>query len=211
MVVLDVHVEDMDRTVQLATFIMQVFEDSIKAALFAGNDNVDNARLGALEAFVFAVVEARFARDPVLKAFGEALDVEIAAQHVQQAIVGVKGRVLFGKLIVNGAIGGAVEVVDVWLMRSWAGKAHERACAKGDCWEVSGGELEMCFHGAVLVTGTHGAELELEFVISDHVGFGVSIIGAARGLGLGFGWRWWRWRRRGCRRRCKDRLLLPRP
>lgn len=114
--------------------------------------------------------------------------------------MGVQGGVLFGKLIMDSTVGGAVKVVDVWLVYGWAGKAHERACAKGDCGKMGRGELEMCFHGAVLVASTDGAKLELELVISDHVGFCVGI------LGLGLDGRR-RWRR--CRCRCK--LLLPGP
>lgn len=83
MVILDVDVEDMDRTIQLAALVVQILEHGIEAAFLAGNHNIDYARLGTLEALVLTVIEARFARHPILKTLGKALDVKVAAQHVQ--------------------------------------------------------------------------------------------------------------------------------
>jgi hypothetical protein len=69
--------------------------------------------------------QARFARDPVLEAFWKALNVEIAPKHVQQAVVSIQGSVLLGKLVMDGAVGSAVEVIDIGLSDRWTGKAHE--------------------------------------------------------------------------------------
>lgn len=46
----------------------------------------------------------------------------------------------------DGAVGSAVEVVDVGLVYGRAGETDKRACAKRDSRKVGGGELEVCFH-----------------------------------------------------------------
>ena len=46
--------------------------------------------------------------------------------------MGIEGRILLGELIMNGAVGGAVEVVDVGLRDGRPREADERASTKAD-------------------------------------------------------------------------------
>lgn len=148
MVILDVNVEDVHGTVELSTFVVQVFQHSIEAALLTGNDNIDNTSLGPLRAFVLDVFETGLAGHPVLEALGKAFDVKISPKHVQQPVVGVEGGVLLCELIVDGAISGAVEVIDIGLHGCWARQAHKRASTKADGGQVRRGKLQVSFHGA---------------------------------------------------------------
>lgn len=148
MVVADVDVEDVHGPVELAAFVVQILEYGIEAALLAGDDDVGDAGFGPRVPLILGVLEARLAWHPVLEALGEAFDVEVAAQHVQKAVVRVQRRVLRGELVVDGAVRGAIEMVDVGLVDRWAGQAHEGASAKGDGGQIGRRELQVCFHGA---------------------------------------------------------------
>lgn len=118
-VVLDVDIEDVDGAVELATLVVQIFQHSIEAAFFAGDDNIHNTGLGTLRALVFGVFQPWLARHPVLEALGKSLDVEIATQHVQQTIVRVQCGILLCQLVMDGAVGSAVEVVHIGLCDGW--------------------------------------------------------------------------------------------
>jgi hypothetical protein len=221
MVILDVHIEDMNRSVQLAAFVVEVFKHSIKAPLFASDNHIGDTRLSSLEAFVLGMFQTRLARHPVLEPLWEAFDVQVAAQHVQQAVVSIERGVLRRKLIMYGTVRGTVEVIDIGLVCGRTRQAHQGARAKRDGGQVGRSKLEMSFHGAirvsgehndgcgldlpVLVTGTHGAKFELELVVRHHVALGVYVVGAVHAHGERLSWRRWR------RRRDRRRLLLPRP
>jgi len=129
-VIPDVDVEDVDRTVELSALVVEVFQHSVEAALLARYNDVDDTRFSTLRAFVFGVVQTRLARHPVLEALRVAFDVQVATEHVKQAVVGVERSVLTGKLIVDGAVGSAIEVVDVRLRDGRTGQTDERASAK---------------------------------------------------------------------------------
>ena len=94
MVVLDVHIEDMHRPIELATFIVQIIKHSIEASLFAGDHDVDDTALHSRSALVFGVVESGFTRNPVLESLRVALDGEVAAKHVEQTVLCVEWSVL---------------------------------------------------------------------------------------------------------------------
>ena len=68
----------------------------------------------------------------------------------------VECGVLLGELIMDGAIGGAVEVLDVGLVDRGSREADEGACAEGDGGEVGRSKLEVCFHGAARVSSQRG-------------------------------------------------------
>jgi hypothetical protein len=131
-VVPNVDVEDVDRAVQLAALIVEVFQHSVEAALLASDDNIDDTGLCALRALVFGVVQTWFARHPILEALRVAFDVQVATKHVEQTVVGIEGSVLTGQLIVDGAVGSAVEVVHIGLCDGRTGKTDERASAKAN-------------------------------------------------------------------------------
>lgn len=124
MVVLDVDIEDMNGSVQLAALIVKVLEHSVEAALFTCDEDIGDSRLSALKALVLGMFQARLARNPILEALRVALDVEIATQHIQQTVVGVQSSVLGRELVMNGAIGGTIKVVDVGFVKRRARKAH---------------------------------------------------------------------------------------
>ena len=128
----DVDVEDMNRAVQLATLVVEVFKHSIEAALLTGYHYIDDTGLCALRALVFCVIQTWFTRHPVLEALRVAFDVQVATKHVKQTVVGIEGSILAGQLIVDGAVGGAVEVVDIGLCDGRTGKTDERASAKAN-------------------------------------------------------------------------------
>ena len=144
----NIDVENMHRPVQFPTLVVQIFKHGIEAALLARNHHIGDAGLGPREALIALVLQPRFAGDPVLEALGEGFDVEVAAKHVEQTVVRVEGGVLCCQLVVDGAVGGAVEVVDVGLRYCWAGQAHEGAGAERDSGEVRRRELQVGFHGA---------------------------------------------------------------
>ncbi len=148
MIVPNVNIEDVNRSVQLSALVVEVFKHSIKTALFAGYHHIDDARLRALRTFVFRVIQTWLARHPVLEALRVTFDVQIATKHIEQTVVGIEGGILTGKLIVNGAVGGAVEVVDVGLCDGRTGETDQRASTKADRGKVRRGKLEMSFHGA---------------------------------------------------------------
>ena len=146
-VILDFHVEDVDRAIELAALVVQIVEHSIEATLLAGNHDIDNAGFGTLGALVFGMVQSRLSGYPVLESLGVALDGEVAAEHIKQAVCRVQLGILCRQFRVDGAVGGAVEVVDVGLLYSRAGKPHQGASAKGDGREMGESELQMGFHG----------------------------------------------------------------
>ena len=82
------------------------------------------------------MIQTWFTGHPVLEALGEGFDVEVAAEHVEQAVVSVEGSILLSELIMNSTVGGAVEVIDVRLRDGWTGESDKRASAKADCGEV---------------------------------------------------------------------------
>jgi hypothetical protein len=147
-VIPNIDVEHVHWPIHPPTLIVQVFEYGVEAALLARNDHIGDAGLGAREALIPLVLQPWFPGDPVLEALGEGFDVEVAAEHVEQAVVRVEGGVLRGQLVVDRAVGGAVKLVDVGLRYGRAGKAHEGASAEGDGGEVRRRELEVGFHGA---------------------------------------------------------------
>ncbi len=78
----------------------------------------------------------------------------------------------------HGIVGGGIEGIHVWLGDAGAGEADEGAGAKGNNRVGGKGEAEMCFHGAVLVAGADGAELEFEAAGVIAGGFLGSVVGA---------------------------------
>ena len=58
------------------------------------------------------------------------------------------------------AIGGGVEVIDLWLGDRGTREAHKRTRAEGyhRVCVFGSGQTEMRFHAAVVVRGAHGAE-----------------------------------------------------
>lgn len=114
---------------------IHTFEDGVPAALLAGDDDIDDALLDAFAAAAAdgaAAGEARHANLPVLPAFGKALYVAVAVQHVEQAIGRVQALVLGFELAEHIVISGRVEGVDVWLVDRRSRQPHGRASAKRD-------------------------------------------------------------------------------
>ena len=116
-VIPDVHVHDVHRSIERGAAVVQVVDDRVPAALFAGEDDVDDAAFGAETAFValFLEGEPRIAGDPVLEALGPPFDVAVAVEHVQDPVLAVEAGILREKVVVHLVIGGCVEVVDLGL------------------------------------------------------------------------------------------------
>lgn len=117
MVILDIDIEDMNRPVKGTTLVHEVVDNSIPAALFAGDDDIDDAGFGAQGALVALgdVVDARGAGNPVLEALGAPFQLSVAVEHVQDAVCAVETLVFAVQLLVHLVVGGRVEAVDVWL------------------------------------------------------------------------------------------------
>ena len=129
-VVADVDIEDVDWTIELAAFVVQVVEDGIEAALLARYDDVNDAGFGSCGALVLGVVEPRLAGHPVLESLGIGLDIEVPAEHVEQTILRVQMRVLLGQLLMDGLVRCTVEVVDVRRGNGRTGQPHKGARAE---------------------------------------------------------------------------------
>lgn len=146
MVILDIDIENVDRSIESASLVVQVLQDGIKAAFFASNDDIDDARFGTFRTLVGGMFQPWLAWHPILEPLGVLLDCEIATEHVQQPIGRIQASILRRQLIVHVLVCSAVEVVNVRLVDRRAGQAHERASAEGDGGELRRGELEMGFH-----------------------------------------------------------------
>lgn len=164
-VIFDVDVEDMNWPIKWTAPVEQVVYDSIPASLLTSDDNVNHASLDALCASVFLVIDARHANAPVLPALGIPFSVPVAIQHVENSVGAVQTGILGLELAIHGVVGDAVEAVHIGLGYARAREADERASAKGDDGKLGIGELQMGFHGSVVVAGAHGAELELKATV----------------------------------------------
>lgn len=111
MVIFNIHVEHVHGAVQRTAAIQQVLDDGVPALLLAGEDDVDDAGLGAHGAAVVLLLvgHARHADLPVLPALGAPLDVPVAVEHGQQAVGAVQPRVLGCELRVHAVVAGDVE------------------------------------------------------------------------------------------------------
>lgn len=81
-IILDVHVDDMDGSIQGRAASVQVIDDGVPASLLARNDNVYIAALGTVAATIIFVLQARHAHLPVLPALRAPFDVAIPPEHV---------------------------------------------------------------------------------------------------------------------------------
>jgi hypothetical protein len=78
-VIFDVHVEHVHRSIELAALVVKIFKHGIEATLLTCDDDVGNTGLRALETFVLGVLQTGLSRYPVLKSLWETFDVEVAS------------------------------------------------------------------------------------------------------------------------------------
>jgi len=131
-IVTDVDVEDVNRSVERGTTVMQVVDDSIPAPLLTRDNHIHHPAFSAYRAFVpfLLMVQSRVPRNPILESLGSPLYIPVPGQHVQDAIVAVESRILRQELVVHLCVRCRVEGINVGLRNGRARKAYKGASAE---------------------------------------------------------------------------------
>lgn len=90
-VVSDVDIEDVDRSVQWSPPVEQVVHDGIPASFFASEYDINNASFGPDSTFISSVkcIEPGSAGNPVVKPLRAPFDVAVAIEHIQDTVVSI--------------------------------------------------------------------------------------------------------------------------
>lgn len=145
--ILDVDVDDVDRTIEGAITLCQIIDDGVPATLLTGDDEVGDTTFGTRGTLVASMVEAWEAGLPVLEPLRTLLDFTVPSEHVENTVALVQAFIFALELLEHLVVGRRVEGVDVRLGGTGSRKPDERAGAKGDDWVASSGQTEMSLHG----------------------------------------------------------------
>ncbi|KAI6761205.1 hypothetical protein HG531_001758 [Fusarium graminearum] len=105
-IILDLNIDDMDRSVKGRASVHEVIHNGVPASFFAGNDNIDQATLSTLAATVLSVLQARHTNLPILPALWAPFDPAITIQHIQDTIILIQSSVLGLKFLEHAVASG---------------------------------------------------------------------------------------------------------
>lgn len=103
MVISDVDIEHVDRSIESRALVHKIVYDGIPTPLLAGDDDVDRTSFCAQSTFVAFrhVVHSRHSGNPVLETLRAPFQIPIAIKHVQKAIITVESFVLGEELVIH--------------------------------------------------------------------------------------------------------------
>lgn len=161
-IIFDVNIDDVHRSVQGRTSTHKIINNGIPASFLTSDYHVYYPSFYPFTTSIFVVFYSRYSNMPVLPPLRAPLDIPVSLKHVQEPIGTVETRVLGFQFFVHAIVGCLVELVDVGLVYGRTWQTDKRACAERDYGIVSCSKSEMRFHRSVLVACAYRTELKLE-------------------------------------------------